>query len=102
MTTKVKIQNKTTLRFKIPIIVKFDSVNYHSYSPALKGLHMDGETEKEALDNARDTARNFLEIMIKSNIPIPLSILTREEAEKLPTSQQTEGYFEEEIVVNLK
>jgi predicted RNase H-like HicB family nuclease len=67
------------LIFKVPIIVEFDSVNYHSYSPALKGLHMDGETEKQALDNARKTAKDFLEIMIQEGRPIPLSILTWEE-----------------------
>jgi predicted RNase H-like HicB family nuclease len=102
MTTKLKVPKQTILKFTVPIIVKFDTVNYHSYSPALKGLHMDGDSEKEALENARKTAKEFLEIMIRENIPIPLSILTREEAETLPFSQQTDGYYLEEIVINLK
>jgi predicted RNase H-like HicB family nuclease len=102
MTTKIKIQNQKTLKFKVPIIVEFDTINYHSYSPALKGLHMDGETEKEALVNARKTAKDFLEIMIEDGIPIPLSIFNWEEAKKLPDSKPKEGYFEEEITVNLK
>ena len=107
MTTKagriVQKQNGKELIFKVPIIVEFDAVNYHAYSPALKGLHMDGETEKEALDNARKTAKDFLEIMIHDHVPIPLSILTLDEAKKLPGSRtKNEGYYEEEIIVNLK
>ena len=63
---------------------------------------MDGETDKEALENARKTAKEFLEIMIHDGIPIPLSILNWEEARKLPDSKQKEGYYEEEITINLK
>jgi predicted RNase H-like HicB family nuclease len=96
--TKKKIETRR-LVFRVPIIVEFDTVNYHSFSPALKGLHMDGETEKEALENARETAKDFLQIMIQDGIPIPLSILTWEEAKKLP---EREGYYEEEIIINLK
>ena len=33
---------------------------------------MDGDTEQEALDNAKLTAKDFLEIMIEDGIPIPL------------------------------
>ena len=102
--TNIETKKKTEARkliFRVPIIVEFDTVNYHSYSPALKGLHMDGDSEKEALENARKTAKDFLEIMIRDSIPIPLSILTREEAKRLPASKQKEGYYEEEIVINL-
>ncbi len=102
MTTRTKAQNQKTLIFRVPIIVEFDSINYHSYSPALKGLHMDGETEKEALENARKTAKDFLEIMIHDGIPIPLSILTWKESKNLPGSKPKEGYYEEEITINLK
>jgi predicted RNase H-like HicB family nuclease len=90
------------LIFRVPIVVEFDAVNYHSYSPALKGLHMDGDTEKQALDNALATAKDFLQVMIQEGIPIPLSILTWDEAKKLPDSRQKEGYYEEEIRIDLK
>jgi predicted RNase H-like HicB family nuclease len=107
MTAKIKISTSKLvgarkLIFRVPIIVEFDSINYRSYSPSLKGLHMDGDTEKEALENARKTARDFLEIMIRDGIPIPLGILTWEEAKKLPDSKEKEGYYEEDIIINLK
>lgn len=103
-TKKIVRKSKATskLVFIVPIIVEFDVVNYHSYSPALKGLHMDGETEKEALKNARQAAHAFLKIMIQDEIPIPLVIVSREGAKKLPGKQDKEGYYLEEIVIDLK
>lgn len=103
MTTKAKPKVETRqLKFKVPIIVQPDGNNYYSYSPALKGLHMDGNTEKEALENAKETAKDFLKIMIRDGIPIPLSILTWEDAKKLPGSKEKEGYHIEEIIIDLK
>lgn len=107
MTTKTKdkavkkpISGK--LIFKVPIIVEFDEINYHSYSPALKGLHMDGETVEEALENARETAKTFLKIMIRDGIPIPLSIIAGTRVKKSTKVKSKENYFEEEIAIDLK
>jgi predicted RNase H-like HicB family nuclease len=103
MTTKTKTKVETRqLKFKVPIIVEPDGDSYHSYSPALEGLHMDGDTEKEALENARETAKDFLTIMIQDGIPIPLSILTWEDAKRLSSSKEKEGYHIEEIIIDLK
>lgn len=101
MTTKTKAGIKQ-LKFTVPIIVKPDTVGFHAYSPALKGLHMDGDTEEEALNNARICARDFLEIMIQDGIPIPLSIISTDEVKKLQGASNKEGYYTEEITVNLK
>ena len=84
----------------VPIIVEPDVPGFHAYSPALKGLHMDGDTEQEALDNARKTAKQFLEIMIQDNIPIPLSI-SWDKAKKLPSGHK-EGYYTENITIDLQ
>jgi len=99
MIMKVKL-NTRELKFKIPIIVEFDTVNYHAYSPALKGLHMDGDTEEEALNNAKLTAGEFLKIMIEDGIPIPVSALVRNR-QKSATAAPEKGYFEEDITVSL-
>ncbi len=100
MTTKTKVGIKQ-LKFRVPIIVEPDTVGFHAYSPALKGLHMGGDTEQEALENARKTAKDFLEIMIQDGIPIPLSILSWDEAKKLPSTHNKGGYYAEEITINL-
>lgn len=101
MTTKTKTGIKQ-LKFRVPIIIEADTKGFHAYSPALKGLHMDGDTEQEALANARATAKDFLEIMIQDGIPIPLSILSLDEAKKLPDSITKEGYYTEDISINLQ
>ena len=101
MTTKIKTGIKQ-LKFEVPIIIKPDTVGFHAYSPALKGLHMDGDTEQEALENVRKTAKDFLEIMIQDGIPIPLSILSRDEAKKLSGARNKEGYYTEEITISLQ
>jgi predicted RNase H-like HicB family nuclease len=100
MTTKTKVEIKQLI-FQVPIIVKSDTVGFHAYSPALKGLHMDGDTELEALKNARLTAKDFLEIMIQDGIPIPLSILSSKESEPLIGLKKKKGYYLEEITVNI-
>jgi predicted RNase H-like HicB family nuclease len=100
MTTKARVGIKQ-LRFKVPIIVEPDSVGFHAYSPALKGLHMSGDTEQEALENARKTAKDFLEIMIQEGIPIPLSILPWHGAKKSGGIQK-EGYYSEDITITLR
>jgi len=47
---------KKHIDFQVEIIVEPDGDEYHSYCPALKGLHACGETVDEALSNARDAA----------------------------------------------
>ena len=70
--------NKAIIEFKVDIIVKPDDGGFHAYCPALKGLHVGGETEKEALKNARDAAIAYLESLIKHGDPIPLRVVKRE------------------------
>ncbi len=72
MTAKTKVAIKQ-LKFRVPIIVEPDTIGFHAYSPVLKGLHMGGDTEREALANARKIAKDFLEIMLQGGLPIPLS-----------------------------
>jgi hypothetical protein len=55
------------------------------------------EKLKKKLKNARDTAADFIEIMVADGIPIPLSILSTVGLKKMPKVQ---GYFTEEIVIN--
>lgn len=99
MTTKVKVGTRE-LKFVVPIVVEPDTIGFHSYSPALKGLHMDGDTKQAALENARLTARDFLTIMILDGIPIPISVSAKDEKKNMAIMAQG-GYFEEEIIINL-
>ena len=71
-------KNKTTIEFKIDIIVEPDESGFHAYCPALKGLHVGGDTKEEALQNARDAAVAYLESLIKHGEPIPVGVARRE------------------------
>jgi len=70
--------NKPSIEFKIDIIIEPAENGYHAYCPALKGLHLGGDTEEEALQNARDAAVAYLESLIKHGDPIPLRVVRRE------------------------
>lgn len=60
--------------FKIQVVIEPDRVGFHAYCPALKGLHTSGNTEKEALKNAKDAAIAYLKSLIKHGDPIPIGV----------------------------
>ena len=63
------------IEFQVEIIVEPDGDEYHSYCPALKGLHACGETVEEALSNARDAATAYIESLIKHGDPNPVGVV---------------------------
>jgi predicted RNase H-like HicB family nuclease len=70
--------------FKVHIIIEPDEDRFHAYCPALKGLHVDGSTKEEALENAKEAAIAYLQSLIKHGDPIPINIIpSREESEKM-------------------
>ena len=75
---------KPIIGFRIEVIVEPDDIGFHAYCPALKGLHTYGDTEEEALQNARDAAIAYLESSIKHGDPIPVGIMIREEVVGTP------------------
>ena len=70
---------KSSIGFRIELIIEPDEDGYHAYCPALQGLHTSGDTKEEALRNARDAAIAYLESLIKHNDPIPVGIIVKEE-----------------------
>jgi predicted RNase H-like HicB family nuclease len=69
--------SKTGIEFNIQVVVEPDEEGFHAYCPALKGLHVDGSTESEALRNAREAATAYLESLIKHHDPVPLAVAVR-------------------------
>ena len=66
---------KPQFEFRIEIIVEPDDGIYHAYCPALKGLHTCGDTEDEAIKNAKSAATAYLHSLIKHGDPIPIGII---------------------------
>ncbi len=68
---------KSQFEFRIEIIVEHDDGIYHAYCPAFKGLHTCGDTEGEAIQNAKIAAIAYLRSLIKHGDPIPIGIIAR-------------------------
>ncbi len=99
MPTKTKVKIKG-IKFRVPLIIEPDTIGFHVYSPALKGLHVDGDTEAEALKFGREAARLHLEAMIEDGDPIPLSIVEMKETK--PTGKSGKNYHVVAIRVDCK
>ena len=63
------------LRIRIGIVIEPDDGGFYAYCPGLKGLHVGGATEQEAVKNAKDAAVAYLQSLLKHNDPIPLGIV---------------------------
>ncbi len=61
--------------FKVQVIVEPDEDGFHAYCPALKGLHVSGSTEDEALQNVSNAAMAYIESLVKHGDPIPIGIV---------------------------
>jgi predicted RNase H-like HicB family nuclease len=64
----------TEVVFSLGIVVERDDDRFHAYSPSLKGLHVQGNTEQEALQNALDAAEGYLLSLMNHGDPIPLGV----------------------------
>ena len=78
-------RHKRIIGFRVEVVVESDDVGFHAYCPALKGLHTCGDTEQEALQNAKDAALAYLRTSIKYGDPIPIGIVLHKENERPPT-----------------
>ena len=72
-----------TLKFELAIVVEPDGDEFHAYCPALKGLHVSGETPEEALQNAKDAAIAYLDSLIRHGDPIPIGVRCADESEHI-------------------
>ena len=77
-------EKRPDIEFRIHIVVEPDEDVFHAYCPALKGLHTCGDTEEEAIDNAKNAAIAYLHSLIKHGDPIPVGALTDNEEDKMP------------------
>lgn len=60
------------IKVSITVIIEPDDGGYHAYAPALKGLHVDGTTEKEAIQNATKAVLCYLESLAIHGEPLPV------------------------------
>ncbi|MBI4333834.1 MAG: type II toxin-antitoxin system HicB family antitoxin [Chloroflexi bacterium] len=63
----------------VDVIVEPDEPGFHAYCPALKGLHVGGDTMEEALQNARDAVELYIDSFIEHGDPIPIGVSLEQE-----------------------
>ena len=70
-----KIRRK--IAFAVELCIVKDGDSYYAYCPALPGVHIDGETEEEAIRNATVAVKLYIESLIDHGDPIPLQIVQK-------------------------
>jgi predicted RNase H-like HicB family nuclease len=59
------------LSVEVDILVEKDGDRYHAFCPSFTGLHMPGDTEEEAVKNAREAVVAFILSYLKHGDPVP-------------------------------
>jgi len=59
------------IRMSFLIVIEKDTIGYHAYVPALKGIHVGGDTEEEASKNAEDAIALYMDSIIELGDPLP-------------------------------
>jgi predicted RNase H-like HicB family nuclease len=72
--------NVRTIKYRVVIRVEKDGDEFHAFSRELKGLHVFGATDEEALENAREGVITYLDTLVKHGKPIPLGCIENDEA----------------------
>lgn len=79
---------EVTLRLSITVVIEKDQDRYYAYVPAFKGLHVDGESEPDAMANVKHAIKVYLRSLAMHNDPIPIgpdcAILREERIPPIP------------------
>lgn len=66
------------IKLRIRILVEADDDGFHAYCPELKGIHVQGASEAEAVENAKMAADLYIQSLIKHDDPIPLGVVEQD------------------------
>lgn len=88
-----------TIEFTLEIVVEPDDVGFYAYCPALKGLHVGGETKGEVLQNAADASILYIKSLIRHGEPIPIGVGVRTYGELSKHPSRDVAYHTEELKV---
>jgi predicted RNase H-like HicB family nuclease len=91
----------SSMRLRVRLEVEKDGRSFHAYCPDLKGLHVDGATSDEALQNAKDAVVEYVKSMIRHDERLPLEQLKAGVAaaeEGKPSREDAHSIVEEVLV----
>lgn len=86
---------KRIIGFQVEVVVEPDSIGFHAYCLALKGLHTCGDTEEEALQNVRAAAIAYLQSLIKHGNSIPVGIAIQGQTDEISSITEHSHYTED-------
>jgi predicted RNase H-like HicB family nuclease len=72
-------KSKVYMSVSLEFCIEKDGDEFYIHCPGLKGLHSCGDTEKKAIQNARDAAIAYIGSLLKHHEPIPCCTIIREE-----------------------
>jgi predicted RNase H-like HicB family nuclease len=75
-------KSKVSFLIQVEICIEKDDDGYYAFCPSLKGVHTCGNTEKEALENAKNAIAAYIVSLIKHKEPLPFCQIVREEKEE--------------------
>ena len=78
-----KTENTKSLTLKITFVVEEDNGRFHAFSPAFKGLHIDGETQEKAIENFVRAIPVYISSLVEHGDPLPVGphLMVHEEPE---------------------
>lgn len=75
------------IKIRVCIMVEPDDGLYHAYCPELKGVHVSGDTEIEAVENCCRAVDLYIKSILVHGDPLPIGCVeSREEQPSLPLS----------------
>ncbi len=60
------------MKIKVLAIVERDGESFHAYCPAFRGLHVDGASQEEALENTVEALKLYVDSLHRHGNPIPV------------------------------
>jgi predicted RNase H-like HicB family nuclease len=72
-------KSKVSFLLNVDICVEKDEGKFHAFCPAFKGLRTEGDTLREAIDNAKTAVSAYVISLIKHKEPIPCCRIVRKE-----------------------
>ncbi len=66
-------RRRVELRLSVTVVVeKEEDGTYHAFCPGLKGLHVPGDTINDALQNATEAIKVYLDSLAQHGDPLPV------------------------------
>jgi predicted RNase H-like HicB family nuclease len=78
---------------RITVVIEPDDGGFHAYCPAFKGLHIDGETELEALQRTEEALYGYLESLRSHGEPLPIGEHCKIERESAVVAMREQGWM---------